>query len=102
MCVFKRDITHTQYIPLSCGLVRILWGDHRFIIFGFQFVCQLNGTQFKKLPAERASLYVSDKIISKNRIDVIGIIDFSLTVKAATLIFIPGRGSAISSARFYK
>ena len=26
-------------------------------------------------------------------------IDFSLTVKAATLIFIPGRGSAISSAK---
>ena len=25
------------------------------------------------------------------------LIDFSLTVKAATLIFIPGRGSAISS-----
>ena len=32
------------------------------------------------------------------------LIDFSLTVKAATLIFTPGRGSAISSAkegRFY-
>ena len=29
------------------------------------------------------------------------IIDISLTVKAATLIFISGRGSAISSARFY-
>ena len=27
------------------------------------------------------------------------IIDFSLTVKAATLIFISGRGSAISSAK---
>ena len=27
------------------------------------------------------------------------LIDFSLTVKAATLIFIPGRGSAISSAK---
>ena len=27
------------------------------------------------------------------------LIDFSLTVKAATLIFISGRGSAISSAR---
>ena len=26
------------------------------------------------------------------------LIDFSLTVKAATLIFIPGRGSAIPSA----
>ena len=29
----------------------------------------------------------------------IPIIDFSLTVKAATLIFISGRGSAISSAK---
>ena len=27
------------------------------------------------------------------------LIDFSLTVKVATLIFIPGRGSAISSAQ---
>ena len=27
------------------------------------------------------------------------LIDVSLTVKAATLIFIPGRGSAISSAK---
>ena len=27
------------------------------------------------------------------------LIDFSLTVKAATLIFKPGRGSAISSAK---
>ena len=27
------------------------------------------------------------------------LIDFSLTVKAATLIFISGRGSAISSAK---
>ena len=27
------------------------------------------------------------------------LLDFSLTVKAATLIFIPGRGSAISSAK---
>ena len=27
------------------------------------------------------------------------LIDFSLTVKAATLIFIPGRGSAISSVK---
>ena len=27
------------------------------------------------------------------------LIDFSLAVKAATLIFIPGRGSAISSAK---
>ena len=26
------------------------------------------------------------------------LIEFSLTVKAATLIFIPGRGSAVSSA----
>ena len=29
----------------------------------------------------------------------INIIDFSLTIKAATLIFISGRGSAISSAK---
>ena len=28
-----------------------------------------------------------------------GIIDFSLTVKAATLIFISGRGSALTSAK---
>ena len=30
---------------------------------------------------------------------VIVLIDFSLTIKAATLIFISGRGSAISSAK---
>ena len=30
------------------------------------------------------------------------LIDFSLTVKAATLIFISGRGSAISSAKEWK
>ena len=30
------------------------------------------------------------------------LIDFSLTVKAATLIFIPGRGSAISPAKHGK
>ena len=30
------------------------------------------------------------------------LIDFSLTVKAATLIFISGRGSAISSAKHGK
>ena len=30
------------------------------------------------------------------------LIDFSLTVKAATLIFKPGRGSAISSAKQVK
>ena len=29
------------------------------------------------------------------------LLDFSLTVKTATLIFISGRGSAISSIRFY-
>ena len=30
------------------------------------------------------------------------LIDFSLTVKAATLIFIPGRGSTISSAKQWR
>ena len=30
------------------------------------------------------------------------LIDFSLAVKVATLIFIPGRGSAISSAKVEK
>ena len=30
------------------------------------------------------------------------LIDFSLTVKAATLVFIPGRGSAISSGKQVK
>ena len=30
---------------------------------------------------------------------IVILIDFSLTVKAATLIFISGRGSAISSAK---
>ena len=33
------------------------------------------------------------------RINCLVLIDFSLTVKAATLIFISGRGSAISSAK---
>ena len=32
-------------------------------------------------------------------IDIFVLLDFSLTVKAATLIFISGRGSAISSAK---
>ena len=32
-------------------------------------------------------------------VSAVVLIDFSLTVKAATLIFISGRGSAISSAR---
>ena len=31
--------------------------------------------------------------------DLVSLIDFSLTVKAASLIFISGRGSAISSAK---
>ena len=36
---------------------------------------------------------------SKHLISLHVLIDFSLTVKAATLIFISGRGSAISSAK---
>ena len=32
-------------------------------------------------------------------VETLVLIDFSLTVKAATLIFISGRGSAISSAK---
>ena len=41
-------------------------------------------------------------ILAQNCIDFticILLLDFSLTVKAATLIFISGRGSAISSAK---
>ena len=34
-----------------------------------------------------------------NLMDFTILIDFSLTVKTATLIFIPGRGSAISSSK---
>ena len=37
--------------------------------------------------------------ISRNKQHTEVLIDFSLTVKAATLIFISGRGSAISSAK---
>ena len=37
--------------------------------------------------------------IEEHQISVCISIDFSLTVKAATLIFISGRGSAISSAK---
>ena len=40
------------------------------------------------------SLYLSEEIVV-----ITLLIDFSLTVKAATLIFISGRGSAISSAK---
>ena len=39
-------------------------------------------------------------IVSNQKKKIISILlDFSLTVKAATLIFISGRGSAISSAK---
>ena len=41
--------------------------------------------------------FVIVKFKSKNGVSVL--LDFSLTVKAATLIFIFGRGSAISSAK---
>ena len=34
-----------------------------------------------------------------SRCSTVALIDFSLTVKVATLIFISGRGSAISSAK---
>ena len=37
-------------------------------------------------------------LLFSNNICIIVLLDFSLTVKAATLIFISGRGSAISSA----
>ena len=40
-----------------------------------------------------------DKEITKNQFDCRLLIDFSLTVKAATLILISGRGMAISSAK---
>ena len=40
------------------------------------------------------------KVIVSNQMKYVSIIlDFLLTVKAATLIFISGRGSAISSAK---
>ena len=42
----------------------------------------------------------STKLLTKDQIaESVYIIDFSLTVKAATLIFISGCGSAISSAK---
>ena len=47
-----------------------------------------------KISMEMQKSYFSFKLIS-NPI----LLDFSLTVKAATLIFISGRGSAISSAK---
>ena len=40
------------------------------------------------------------EVADKNALQVL--IDFSLTVKAATLIFISGRGSTISSAKKFK
>ena len=46
----------------------------------FRFTCEVDKIQ------EEAELFIL-------------LIDFSLTVKAATLIFIPGRGSAIPSAK---
>ena len=42
-------------------------------------------------------MYLFDLLLSHGPHKVL--IDFSLTVKAATLIFISGRGSAISSAK---
>ena len=41
----------------------------------------------------------SDPYVTENPIIVTVLLDFSLTVKAATLIFISGYGSAISSAK---
>ena len=41
------------------------------------------------------SVYALNMILLQRRV----LIDFSLTVKAATVIFISGRGSAISSAK---
>ena len=53
-----------------------------------------------------AFLIVSSKCLFHNTIDCISytnvLIDFSLTVKAATLIIISGCGSAISSAKEVK
>ena len=48
----------------------------------FSSLSSISGGQFARLPV----------------IVVLHVLDFSLTVKAATLIFISGRGSAISSA----
>ena len=44
-------------------------------------------------------LYVLGAIGIQSVIGLKGLIDFSVTVKAATLIFISGRGSAISYAK---
>ena len=41
----------------------------------------------------------SDRLVYSRYPNTYILIDFSLTVKAATLIFISGRGSAISSAK---
>ena len=45
--------------------------------------------------ADKILMFTPEELIK----EVILLIDFSLTVKAAALIFISGRGSAISSAK---
>ena len=45
------------------------------------------------------SLYITDHIFCKECSGSVVLIDFWLTVKAATQIFISGRGSAISSSK---
>ena len=44
-------------------------------------------------------MHLPGTIINKQKTNLAILLDFSLTVKAATLIFISGRGSAISSAK---
>ena len=56
----------------------------------------LRGRCFQKGNCKEMLLYTNVGCISTTCFYVL--LDFSLTVKAATLIFISGRGSAISSA----
>ena len=60
----------------------------------FQFNCTVCGVRFH-FKNDIFNEYIPIHLLSF----LLVLLDFSLTVKAATLIFISGRGSAISSAK---
>ena len=60
--------------------------------------CHTVGNHMSRLISQWLSV-IPTQPISVSSLDPSVLIDFSLSVKAATLIFISGRGSAISSAK---
>ena len=79
----NRNIIHDRYTPNSAR--RPVKGSLVVLIY----------TTKQKKPCTGAEDKHVKGLLSSHNI----LIDFSLTVKAATLIFISGRGSAISSAK---